>query len=230
MYLKKEDDILLSRSTLTDVFGQSIKPQNIGIVDNHGFELELTHHNQIGRVNYFIKPNVTFARNNVVYHDEVVRKYPWMYRTGHPVNTKFGLLADGFFQSQDDVANSHRQNFSSYGPGDMKYKKLTPDDDYDYIQESFDETAIGYSRTPEIMFGASMGVDYRGFDFSVLLQGAAHADVILNNEAVYEFFQEGKVKPFHLNRWTPETAAYGYLPAVCTTAPTATTTGHLLSG
>ena len=35
---------------------------------------------------------------------------------------------------------------------------------------------------------------------------------MLNNEAVYEFFQEGKVKPFHLNRWTPETASTASYP------------------
>ncbi|MGV3504695.1 MAG: SusC/RagA family TonB-linked outer membrane protein [Adhaeribacter sp.] len=212
VFKERRSNILLSRTTLTDVFGQGIKPQNIGIVDNHGFEVELTHNNRLGRVNYFVKPNFTFARNNIVYQDEVTRKYPWMRRTGHPVGTKFGLLHDGFFRDADDVANSPRQNFSNYGPGDMKYVKLTPDDDYDYIQESFDETAIGYSRTPEIMYGATMGADYRGFDISILLQGAAHADVRLDNEAVYEFFQEGKVKPFHLGRWTPETAATATYP------------------
>lgn len=212
VFKERRSNILLSRTTLTDVFGQSIKPQNIGIVDNHGFEVELTHNNRIGRVNYFVKPNFTFARNKIVYQDEVVRKYPWMNRTGHPVGTKFGLIADGFFRDADHIANSPGQNFSNYGPGDIKYVKLTPDDDYSYVQESFDETAIGYSRTPEIMYGATMGADYRGFDLSVLLQGAAHADVVLNNEAVYEFFQEGKVKPFHLNRWTPATAATATYP------------------
>lgn len=212
VFKERRSNILLSRTTLTDVFGQGIKPQNIGIVDNHGFEVELTHNNRIGRVNYFVKPNFTFARNNIVYQDEVARKYPWMRRTGHPVGTKFGLLYDGFFRDADDVDNNPRQNFSNYGPGDIKYVKLTPDDDYDYIQESFDETAIGYSRTPEIMYGATMGADYRGFDLSILLQGAAHADVRLDNEAVYEFFQEGKVKPFHLGRWTPETAATATYP------------------
>ncbi len=212
VFKERRSNILLSRSTLSDVFGQGIKAQNIGIVDNHGFELELTHHNQVGPVNYFIKPNVTFARNKIVYQDEVSRRYAWMSRTGHPVGTKFGLIADGFFMSDEHVANSPEQNFSNYGPGDIKYKKLTPDSDYAYVQEAFDETAIGYSRTPEIMFGSTMGIDYKGFDFTVLLQGAAHADVILNNEAVYEFFQEGKVKPFHLNRWTPETAEAANYP------------------
>lgn len=211
LFKEKRTNILLARNTLSDVIGQNVKAQNIGRVDNKGFEVELMHSNNIGQVHYFIKPNITFARNKIVYMDEVTRTYPWMSRTGHPVGTKFGLIADGFFKNADDVANSPAQNFSAYGPGDIKYKKLTGSE-YNYIQAAFDETAIGYSRTPEIMVGSSVGVDFKNFDFTVLLQGAAHADVMLNNESVYEFFQEGKVKPFHLGRWTPETAESATYP------------------
>ncbi|SEW24511.1 TonB-dependent receptor [Chitinophaga arvensicola] len=211
VFKQRRSQILIRRSTLSDVFGQDIKAQNIGIVDNKGFELELSHENRIGNVTYFIKPNVTFARNNIVFQDEVPQAYPWMKRTGHPINTKFGLVADGFFKDENDVKNSPFQNFSQYGPGDIKYKKLTGDT-YDYIQSNFDETAIGYARTPEIMFGATLGAAYKGFDISLLFQGATHTDLRLENEAVYEFFQGGKVKPFHLGRWTPETAATATYP------------------
>ncbi|ASZ13362.1 TonB-dependent receptor [Chitinophaga pendula] len=211
LFRQRRSDILISRSTLSDVFGQNIKAQNIGVVDSKGFELELTHDNTIGKVHYFIKPNITYAKNNIVYQDEVARAYPWMRRTGHPVGTKFGLIAEGLFKDAADVANSPVQSFSAYGPGDLKYRKLTGKE-YDRIQESFDETAIGYARTPEIMYGASLGVDYKGVDITVLFQGAGHSDVLLNNEAVYEFFQGGKVKPFHEGRWTPETAATATYP------------------
>ncbi|MGN7821342.1 SusC/RagA family TonB-linked outer membrane protein [Chitinophaga sp. 22536] len=211
LFTQRRSKILIRRNTLSDVFGQDIKAQNIGIVDNKGFELELSHENTIGQVHYFIKPNVTFARNNIVYQDEVARAYPWMKRTGHPIGTKFGLISEGFFKDQADIDNSPFQNFSAYGPGDFKYKKLTGKE-YDFIQSDFDETAIGYARTPEIMFGATLGAAYKGFDVSLLFQGAAHTDVMLNNEAVYEFFQGGKVKPFHLGRWTPETAATATYP------------------
>lgn len=211
LFRQRRSQILIARSTLSDVFGQGIKAQNIGVVDNKGFELELSHDNRIGAVHYFIRPNITYARNKIVYQDEVARAYPWMLRTGHSVGTKYGLIAEGFFRDQADVENSSAQNFSAYGPGDIKYRKFTGKE-YDYIQEGFDETAIGYARTPEIMYGASLGVDYKGFDLTVLFQGAAHADVLLNNEAVYEFFQGGKVKPFHLGRWTPETAASATYP------------------
>ncbi|TWI82506.1 TonB-dependent receptor [Chitinophaga japonensis] len=212
VFRQRRSKILIPRKTLSDVFGQDIKAQNIGIVDNKGIEIELTHQNTIGQVSYTIKPNLTYARNNIVYQDEVPQSYPWMRRTGHPVGTRFGLIAEGFFRDQEDVANSPLQNFSSnYGPGDIKYKKLTGKE-YDYIQAAFDETAIGYARTPEIMYGATFGINYKGFDLSVLLQGAAHTDVSLDGEAAYEFFQGGKVKPFHLGRWTPETAATATYP------------------
>ncbi len=211
VFSQQRRQILISRSTLSDVFGQNIKAQNIGAVDNKGIEFEISHRNTIGEFRYQFKPNFTFARNKVIYRDEVARRYPWMRRTGHPIDTKFGLIAEGFFKDAADVTNSPFQNFSAYGPGDIKYKKLTGKE-YDYIQEAFDETRIGYSRTPEIMYGATLSMGFRNIDFSVLFQGAAHADVMLNNEAVYEFFQSGKVKPFHLGRWTPETAATATYP------------------
>lgn len=212
VFRQRRSQILIPRRTLSDVFGQDIKAQNIGIVDNKGIEIELTHQHSIGQVSYTVKPNITYTRNNIVYQDEVPQPYAWMRRTGHPVGTKFGLIAEGFFRDQNDIDNSPWQNFSStYKPGDIKYRKLTGKE-YDYIQPAFDETAIGYSRTPEIMYGASFGASWKGLDMSVLVQGAAHSDVALNGEAAYEFFQGGKVKPVHLGRWTPETASTATYP------------------
>ncbi|WP_129716041.1 TonB-dependent receptor [Pedobacter sp. SYP-B3415] len=216
-FTQRRSDILTGRNTLSDVFGQGIKPQNIAIVDSWGMEFELNHKLKVGEVTYFIKPNMTITKNKIVYQDEVPRAYPWMVRTGNPIDTKFGLIWDGFFRDATDIANSPAQNFSAYGPGDMKYRKLTGPE-YAFVQQSFDEARIGYARTPEIMFGASLGLDYKGFDFTLLLQGATNADVILNNEAAYEFFQEGKVKPFHLGRWTPETAGTATYPRLHTGA------------
>lgn len=211
VFKQRRSKILIARNTLSDVFGQSIKAQNIGIVDNKGIEIELSHDNKIGAVHYFVKPNFTYTRNKIIYRDEVPGAYPWMMQTGNPIGTKFGLVAEGIFRDQNEVDNSPRQNFSAYGPGDLKYQKQTGKE-YDYIQEKFDEKAIGYNRVPEIIYGASMGVDYKGFDLTVLFQGAAHSDIMLNNEAIYEFYQGGKVKPFHLNRWTPETALTATYP------------------
>lgn len=207
-FKERRSKILISRGTLTDVFGQNIKPQNLGIVDNKGIDLDLGHKMVFGDFMYFLKGNFTYAKNKIIFQDEVARTNPWMYRTGLPIGTKFGLVYTGFFQSQEEV-DASAQQFGTPKAGDIKYLDLDGDGK---ILAGYDEKPIGYARTPEIMYGFSVGGGYKGLDFSVLFQGAAHASVILNNEVVYEFFQEGKVKPFHLNRWTPETAATATYP------------------
>lgn len=207
-FKQRRSQMLISRGTLTDVFGQDIKPQNIGIVDNKGIDFEIGHKNHVGNMFYFIKANLTYARNKIVFMDEVTRAYPWMVRTGLPIGTKFGLQAIGFYESDKEVQSGPEQ-FGTVRAGDIKYLDLNGDG---LVQAGFDEGPIGYSRTPEIMYGFSGGIQIKGFDASILFQGAGHSSVMLNNEAVYEFFQEGKVKPFHLNRWTPETAATATYP------------------
>ena len=207
-YKQRRSSILIPRGTLTDVFGQNIKPQNLGIVDNKGIDLELGHKLTIGEFMYFVKGNMTYAKNKIIFQDEVARSNPWMVRTGLPIGTKFGLVYSGLFQSQEEV-DASAQQFGTVRPGDIRYLDLDGDGK---VLAGYDERPIGYSRTPEIMYGFSGGGGYKGIDFSILFQGAANASVLLNNEAVYEFFQEGKVKPFHLNRWTPETAATATYP------------------
>ncbi|WP_295119865.1 TonB-dependent receptor [uncultured Chitinophaga sp.] len=209
VFHEKRNDILATRNTLTDVFGQSVKPQNLGVVVNRGIDLEVVHQMTFGKFSYAIKPNMVFARNKILEYDEQPRAYSWMRRTGHPVGTKFGLLYDGFFVDPADVTKSPQQRFSgTVLPGDIKYKDLNGDN----VVDAFDETAIGFNRTPELMYGATIQVGWNGIDLSVLMQGAARADVRLDNEAAYEFFQEGKVKALHLNRWTPATASTATYP------------------
>lgn len=207
-YKQRRNKVLISRGTLTDVFGQGIKPQNLGVVDSKGVDIELGHKMNFRNFMYFIKGNMTYTKNKIVFQDEVSRAYPWMVRTGLPIGTKFGLVYNGFFQNQSEIDASSQQ-FGNVKPGDIKYLDLNGDG---IVSAGYDEKPIGYSRTPEIMYGFSAGAAIKGLDFSILFQGAAHVSVMLNNEAVYEFFQEGKVKPFHLNRWTPQTASTATYP------------------
>ncbi len=56
----------------------------------------------------------------------------------------------------------------SVAPGDVKYVDVNQDgviDDYDMVP-------IGYTPVPEIIYGFSFGAQYKGFDFSILFQGA----------------------------------------------------------
>ena len=55
-------------------------------------------------------------------------------------------------------------------PGDIKFKDINGDG----IINADDMVPIGYSDFPEIIYGVSFGGEFKGFDFSVLFQGATN--------------------------------------------------------
>ena len=81
--------------------------------------------------------------------------------------------------------------------GDIRYVditgdgKVTPDD----------KTFLG-SRIPKYTFGLNFGGEYKGFDFSVLLQGVAKVKGMLSVYAGHAFYQEGNIQKWQMeNCW-----------------------------
>ena len=209
---EKRRDILISRNTVPGIIGASgasLPAVNWGKVNNKGFEIELGHRNNIGRVSYFVNSNVTLARNKIIFMDEAPTAHPWQAFTGRPIGQLYGLTAIGFFQSQEEIDNSPSQ-YGKVIPGDIKYADLNKDG----VIDNNDEGVIGRSNSPEMFYGISGGVNWKGFDFSFLFQGAAGAYRPIQTTAMWEFFQGGKVADIHLGRWTPETAATATYPAL----------------
>ena len=58
---------------------------------------------------------------------------------------------------------------------------------------------------PKINFGLNLSVQYKDFDLSALLQGAADVKSAPVAAIRYAFYNGGKVTEQHLDRWTPET-------------------------
>ena len=67
---------------------------------------------------------------------------------------------------------------------------------------------------PLIHYGATIGFNYGGLDFSMLLQGVANRDLLITGNSEWEFQNNGVGQAFehHLNRWTPATAATATYP------------------
>ncbi len=176
---------------------------NIGEVENRGIEIEAGWNHDIGKFNYLLKGMFTFTRNNILNQDEQLRPYDYMYRTGHRLGQQFGLVADGMFQSYDEIAVAPSQ-FGTLQPGDVRYRDLNGDG----IINDNDITAIGYSNLPEIIYSATVGFSYKGFSASALFQGATNVSVNLGAELEWEFYNNATaMKDKHLGRWTPETAS-----------------------
>ncbi|MBV5315039.1 MAG: TonB-dependent receptor [Prolixibacteraceae bacterium] len=200
----KEDrkDILSTRNSLPihiatvtqDVF-------NLGRVKNHGFELEAKWQQDIGKFNYFIGGNYSFARNQIINIDEVMDpNNPNTWRTGRRIGENFGLIADGFFNNKDEVTRGPVMGVPT--PGEARYIDVNGDG----IVTVKDVTPIGNPEFPEINYGFSFGGGYKGFDISFLFQGTENTSKILSGRFQQPFAgQEGiMLAEVQQERWAPD--------------------------
>ena len=207
-----------------DLVGKNAPYVNSGIVDNRGVDFEICWRGKIGKsFQYYFRPNFTYARNKIKFMNEIDRDDPWRAQTGKRIGEHFVYVVDHFVKDAAEAETLNNMNdgagFQTWGQliaGDVVYKDLNGDGKIDDLG---DRTSMGNPRTPEIMFGLPVGFKYKGFDFSLLVQGAARASVQLSGAAVWDFplFSQdkyGKVKPMHLNRWTPQTAETATYPAL----------------
>ncbi|MDR3184502.1 MAG: TonB-dependent receptor [Prevotellaceae bacterium] len=208
-----------------DIVGKDAPLINSGEVENKGIDFEIGWTDRIGKdFKYYAKLNFAFARNQILFQNEIsyeeFNSQAYRASTGRRIDEQFVYLFDHFIKDQDEADRLNESGYQSlWGtmrPGDAVYKDLNGDGK---ISDYGDRTACGNPRTPEIHFGIPLGFQYKGFDFSVLLQGAANASVLLEGAAVWDFplfdsDKTGKVKAMHLNRWTPETAETATYPAL----------------
>lgn len=194
-------DILTKRESVPLYSGLSLPPVNLGKVSNKGFEVDLNYRNIVNdHFQYFVRGNASFARNKILFRDEPDAVAPNLRKTGRPIKQLFGYITEGFYNDDADIANSPKTPGRIVKPGDLKYKDVNGDG----VIDGKDISAIGYPEIPEITFGFSTGFTYKGFDFSLLLQGAAHSSMSSNS-----LLQIGTINAapseIHLKRWTPET-------------------------
>ena len=207
---------------IPDVFGKVSSYVNAGEVINRGADIEFAWTDRVGRdFSYYIKFNAGFARNKIIDMMEIERAVPWMQETGHRIGEHFVYEVDHFVQDQAEADRLNAMNggngFQPWGtlvPGDVVYKDLNGDGK---IDDQHDKRAMGNPKTPELQFGIPVGISYKGWDLSLLFQGAALTSLQLNGPAVYDFpvmgaqgNSMGKVKAMHLDSWTPENPNASY--------------------
>jgi TonB-linked SusC/RagA family outer membrane protein len=197
-YVKKTDNLLMS-NPLPDYMGTSgegnIDPPtvNIGSLENKGWGITINTIN-MDRAGFKWSSNLNFSGFNAKitkFYSETafvdrtswymnnwtqrsaVGRAPWLF---------YGYVADGIFQSLEEINNSAlpvdnsgnelAASPSSVWVGDIKYKDLNTDG---VINEK-DQTYIG-NPWPTITFGFTNNFSYKGFDLSVLLTGSYGNDV-----------------------------------------------------
>jgi TonB-linked SusC/RagA family outer membrane protein len=201
---EKRTDILIQRNSLPSVVGIVSSPYaNLGEMQNQGFDGTMEFKQQFGEVYIHLYGNMTFTKNKVLFKDEPDWKYTYLNRTGKRLDQPFGLIALGYFESQEEIDASPKQTFGQVRPGDIKYLDVNGDG----VVDSYDEVAIGYSGTPELLYGFGFQVAWKGFDLAMFFRGQDRVSYMLGGEGFIPFKEgadRGNLFEEALDRWTME--------------------------
>lgn len=208
IFYRLRDGMLATRDkSLPNTIGAFLPAENLNSQSNRGFELTLGHRNRAGEFNYSIRGMISWARARWEYYDEPGYTDPddirINQRTGNWTNLSHGYSELGFFQTQEEIdawpVDQDMNGNSTLVPGDMKYIDLNNDSILDWR----DQDIIGKTGTPEWMLGLNFDFSYKGFDLSMLWQGAFGHYVEMDTRNI---FSSSFPKPFEYmftNRWTP---------------------------
>ena len=121
----------------------------------------------------------------------------------HSFNQQFGLIAEGLFESEEDIANWPKQDFGTVRPGDIKYRDVNGDG----VVNTFDKVAIGYTLVPEINYGFGASLKWKGIDVSVFFSGVGHVTRIIQGQNLFgassTILRMGQIfEDVAKNRWT----------------------------
>lgn len=208
-YYKKTTDLLWNISTPSSVgFGSIFK--NIGSLENKGVEITLGADVFTGEFKWNSQMNWSRNRNKVL---EIPGYTPstqgslsghlkvngsWL-EPGLPVGVWNLLKYDGVFQDQAQLEAGPRSSANDK-LGDARFIDKNGDGKINYT----DDRMIVGDPNPDFIYGWTNNFSFKGFDFSVYLQGSYGNDIINIQRAETNISGPwGNQRREILNRWTP---------------------------
>jgi TonB-linked SusC/RagA family outer membrane protein len=223
-------DQLITPNNIPLTLGVGLPAINLGRTQNNGFDGQIGYHNNIRNVQYGVNFVFSYAKNKILFQSEAQPAYPWLARTGQPINQPFGYHFLGYYTAANVSAiNAYKaaHNGSNAGdpiavpdngeviqPGDLRYQDLNGDG---YINV-FDQKAIGNPNLPNTTLGLNLTAGYKGFSISVLFQGAFNYSFIVTGTGIEPF--QSQFQPIDLTAWTPANAATAQFPRLTTNPAT----------
>jgi TonB-linked SusC/RagA family outer membrane protein len=168
-YFNKYTKDILQTLPLPAIAGTSGSLTNIGEMKNTGIEISATVNNRVGDLNYSISGNFATLKNEVMKlfnNDAPISSGNSRTEVGRSIGEFYGYVTDGIFQNQAEIDAYKLQSLAV--PGDIRFKDINGDgklssDDMDFLG----------SPIPSITYGLNAGLEYKGIDFSLFLQGVA---------------------------------------------------------
>ena len=168
-FKQKTSDILAPRnSSIPNTLGILSPDENIGEFENTGFEFQLSFRQEFASgLSINVTGNTTYARNKIVFLDEVppAEGSEFQRLEGEPLGSTLVYKAIGIYRTQADLSDN--VSYAGAGLGNLIFEDLNGDG----VINGDDRYMYNTSANPELQYGINIGADFKGFDFSMLIQG-----------------------------------------------------------
>jgi TonB-linked SusC/RagA family outer membrane protein len=211
-FTRKTDNLILNVPTPPSFgFNGTGVLANVASMENKGFELQAGYNKTDGEFTWNLTGNISFIRNKVLSlntesatidqgGDQDFGGGAHITRTkaGEVIQSYFGYVVTGIFQTNDEVTKSPTQNPGT-AAGDLKFADL----DKDGKITDADRTFIG-NYLPKFSYALNFSARYKNFDASLFLQGV-QGNKIFNaariiSEGMARLFGSGTAV---MRAWTP---------------------------
>ncbi len=208
-FFRKVSDDVLVRVPIPQSGGSTRAPfVNAASIENKGMEFALSYRSGSKDFSYYISPNISVVRNEVL---SIAGSEPILggfglsdgpltkTEPGRPIGSFFLWQMDGLFQTMEEIEASPFQTKDTR-PGDVKFVDINGDN----IIDDKDRSHAG-NPFPDFTYGMQLGMNYKNFDLSMMLQGVQGNDVyFLFGNFAYETQSRGfNSYAGILDRWTP---------------------------
>lgn len=221
-YTRKTTGIIMSVDVPSE-FALDAYKDNVGSMKNSGVEINLTYKDKIGQVNIGVTGNMAYNKNEILdlntskgYMD-VSGGYSQRNVVGHAVNSYYVYKADGFFNSQQEADEFTAKYGNPFGGGGFKAGDIRYVDTDHNGKLDADDRVVCNSPEPAYTFGLGLSADWKGFDLSLMFNGAAKVDRLFDTYEVYGAFSGDAGHPASIwkKAWT-ETNHNAEMPRIYT--------------
>lgn len=192
--------------------------ENFGSMRNTGWELGAGWKDKINDFSYQVQVNVSDVKNKLLKNGGTPTiSGASIQQEGYALNSYYGYIADGLFQSDAEVADAPFQ-FANTKAGDIRYRDISgPNGVPDNKIDNYDRAIIG-NNFPRYEYSTNLSAQYKGFDLTVFFQGVGKRDNYLSGTGSQPFYSanfQGSMYEHQKDYWSPENkgAAYPRLTA-----------------
>ena len=218
-YNRKTEGIMMDVAVPNE-FALSPYKDNVGEMVNRGVELNISYNDKWGDWSFGAAANFAYNHNEITDLggvDYLSTGFNQRNAVGFAMNSYYLYQADGFFNSQEEADAFTAKYGNPFGGGDFKAGDIR------YVDTDGNGTLNGKDRVmanssdPVYTFGLNLNAGWKGFDLSLMFNGAAKVSRLFDAHEVYGAFSGDAGHPASIwkDAWT-ETNHDASMPRIFT--------------